>query len=43
MNGGLYAADHVQRFWRLLLTPELQAAEWDAAIERAAAVRSRGG
>jgi peptidoglycan/xylan/chitin deacetylase (PgdA/CDA1 family) len=37
MNPGLYAANHPARFWRSLLTPEPDAARWDAAVWRAAA------
>ena len=38
MSAGLYAANHPARFWRPLLAPEPDAAQWDAAIRRAAAI-----
>jgi len=34
---GLYAANHPARFWRPVLAPEPAAADWDAAVGRAAA------
>lgn len=38
MSAGLYAANHPSRFWRPVLVPEPDAAQWDAAISRASAV-----
>lgn len=38
MRAGLYAANHPSRFWRPMLIPEPDAAQWDAAIRRAAPV-----
>lgn len=38
MSAGLYAANHPARFWRPMLVPEPDAAQWDAAIRSAAAV-----
>src|SRR5262245_37255056 len=38
MSTSLYAANHPARFWRPIVVPEPDAAQWDTAIRRAAAV-----
>src|SRR5262249_60099027 len=38
VSAGLSAANHPARFWRPMRAPERDAAQWDAAIRRAAPV-----